>query len=746
MELPCGAVGLQVLLFLVSRGTEGENFTLLISMPNTSVPFSAGRIGAGALIAIDKVNLSPELLQGQRVTTAFRVTSTELPVTIGVMLKKGPRVAPLVGNPASARMSSRRVFPGDDADAAAREAFQALFLLSLYNSVSLRSQVSILAAMAHDSVWLYAQALDEILSENGNPYDGFAITRKMWNRTIRGELSFFLSIQVIANYFGTSRIYEQVPGVQVRWPGGRSTPPKDTPDCGFKGELCSHSGMPHLPDSVFKFETTCNTGHTSIIGQALNAASGAAFLGITQFFLAFSLLQCRDLNHPNICGFVGASLEPPHLFLLMEYCSKGSLQDILRNDSIKLDWTFKYSLMLDIVKGMDYLHCSSLRSHGHLSSSNCVVDSRFVLKVTDFGLSQLRWPAGVPSLLWRAPELLRTTMPPNGTQKGDVYSFGIIVQEVIYLRDSVLLPPLPDIVERVRAGGCSPLRPHADRADCPEAVESLMRSCWWEKPAERPDFSTLRTLVRRGSDNILDNLLSRMEQYASNLEEVVDRRTAQFLEEKKKAESLLTQMLPRSVAIQLIAGKMVEAETYDCVTIYLSDIEGFTAMASTITPMQVVDLLNDLYTSFDKIIDNHDVYKVETIGDAYMVVSGLPIRNGDDHAREIARMSLAVLRAMERFENKHVPNQKLKVRIGLHSGPCVAGVVGLKMPRYCLFGDTVNTASRMESYGLPLRIHVSNSTKALLDKFRSFQLELRGNIHMKGKGPMTTYWLLGEKP
>uniref|UniRef100_A0A4W5KXG6 guanylate cyclase n=1 Tax=Hucho hucho TaxID=62062 RepID=A0A4W5KXG6_9TELE len=200
-------------------------------------------------------------------------------------------------------------------------------------------------------------------------------------------------------------------------------------------------------------------------------------------------------------------------------------------------------------------------------------------------------------------------------------------------------------------------------------------------------------------ENILDDLLSRMEQYATNLEEVVSERTAQLLEEKRKAEGLLTQMLPRSVAVQLIAGKTVRAETYDSVTIYFSDIEGFTAMSASLTPMQVVNVLNDLYTYFDNIIDHHDVYKVETIGDAYMVVSGLPIRNGDDHAKEIARMSLAVVRGMRQYDSPHVPQQQLKVRIGLHSGPCVAGVVGLKMPRFCLFGDTVNTASRMESHG-----------------------------------------------
>ncbi|KAL0269375.1 UNVERIFIED_CONTAM: hypothetical protein PYX00_007130 [Menopon gallinae] len=236
-----------------------------------------------------------------------------------------------------------------------------------------------------------------------------------------------------------------------------------------------------------------------------------------------------------------------------------------------------------------------------------------------------------------------------------------------------------------------------------------------------------------------------MEQYANNLEALVQERTSDYLEEKKKCEELLYQLLPKSVASQLIKGQSVIAETYDQVTIYFSDIVGFTSLSAESTPMQVVDMLNDLYTCFDSIVENYDVYKVETIGDAYMVVSGLPVRNGNLHAREIARVSLALLAQVRDFRIRHRPSTQLKLRIGMHTGPCVAGVVGLKMPRYCLFGDTVNTASRMESNGEAMKIHVSSQTKEVLDTFKTFELRCRGQVEMKGKGIMTTYWLLGEK-
>ncbi|XP_064596017.1 LOW QUALITY PROTEIN: atrial natriuretic peptide receptor 1-like [Liolophura sinensis] len=482
--------------------------------------------------------------------------------------------------------------------------------------------------------------------------------------------------------------------------------------------------------------------------------------------LLMEIKRIKDLQNDHLCRFIGANIDPPNQCVLTEYCQKGSLQDVLENEQIKLDWMFRYSLMQDIVRGMAYLHSSEVRSHGNLKSTNCVVDSRFVLKITDFGLHSIRdfdddsdmnTFAYYNSKLWTSPELLRMhNRPPEGTQKGDVYSFAIICQEIVYrcgvfyLEYSDLGPQ--DVYQKVKNGVKPYFRPTMKDDDCPsDDLAGIIRRCWAEDPMERPDFQSLKSIIRKlnkdgDKGNILDNLLSRMEQYANNLEALVEERTADYLEQKKKAEDLLYSMLPKPVARQLIAGESVTAETFDHVTIYFSDICGFTAMSSESTPMQVVDLLNDLYTAFDSIIENFDIYKVETIGDAYMVASGLPVKNGNLHAREIARMSLALLNCVRSFKIRHKPNDQLKLRIGIHTGSVCAGVVGLKMPRYCLFGDTVNTASRMESNGQPLRIHVSPDTKAVLDDFGTFRLELRGPVEMKGKGVVTTYWLEGESP
>ncbi|XP_059168418.1 guanylate cyclase 32E-like [Physella acuta] len=479
--------------------------------------------------------------------------------------------------------------------------------------------------------------------------------------------------------------------------------------------------------------------------------------------IKLELKMMRDLRHDNIVQFVGVTVEPGLVHIVTEYCTKGSLEDILENSDLKLDDMFIASIVSDILKGMIYIH-STVVSHGNLKSSNCLVDSRWVVKISDFGLNKFKAKQELPyhgehanykRFLWTAPELLRMEKPPlGGTQKGDVYSFGIVLYEILNRNgcygDCHLTPK--EIVERIKEGPADgiPFRPSISELNCESDVLLTLTQCWDENPEVRPDFKTcrkaLKSMQKGMKSNIFDNMMLLMEKYANNLESVVAERTVELHEEKKKTETLLHRMLPSSVAAQLVRGQPVVPEAFDSVTIYFSDICGFTAMSSESTPLQIVDLLNDLYTLFDRIIKDYDVYKVETIGDAYMVVSGLPKKNGIQHAGEIASMSLHLLTAIKQFQIRHRPDDVLKLRIGIHSGSCVAGVVGQTMPRYCLFGDTVNTASRMESNGEALKIHVSPSCKKLLDELGGYTLVERGLVAMKGKGELQTYWLLDEEP
>ncbi|KAL9987193.1 hypothetical protein ACROYT_G001456 [Oculina patagonica] len=476
--------------------------------------------------------------------------------------------------------------------------------------------------------------------------------------------------------------------------------------------------------------------------------------------ILIEMKQVRDIVHTNLNPYIGVCVTSPHVSIISHYCYRGSLEEILANENIKLDWFFLASFAQDIAMGVSALHASHVHVHGHLTSSKCLIDSRWVCKVSDYGLRLIKSGqrpkdvgehAKYKKLFWTAPEFLGEGDGVRCSQQGDVYSYGIILSELLSREEpysSLCMDP-KDVIEQVRKRLIPVFRP-----DLPseigdnKGVIHLMQMCWDNDPFMRPTFSEikskLKALSRGKNANIVDNMIRMMESYTDQLENLVDERTMQLAEEKAKTDELLYKMLPKPIAEDLKLGRSVTAESFSCVTIYFSDIVGFTSLAAQCTPLQVVHFLNDLYTCFDNIIDAHDVYKVETIGDAYMVVSGLPVRNGNKHAGEIATMALNLLSSTIDFTIQHIPNKRLQLRIGIHTGSCVAGVVGLKMPRYCLFGDTVNYASRMESSGLALRIHLSPECKAALDLLGGYHMEERGPVTMKGKGTIITYFLNGK--
>uniref|UniRef100_A0A3Q2E164 Guanylate cyclase n=1 Tax=Cyprinodon variegatus TaxID=28743 RepID=A0A3Q2E164_CYPVA len=464
------------------------------------------------------------------------------------------------------------------------------------------------------------------------------------------------------------------------------------------------------------------------------------------------------IDYYNLTKFYGTVKFEYGLFGVFELCQRGSLRYILSDrisypDETFLDMEFKISVMYDIAKGMSYLHSSNIAVHGRLKSTNCVVDNRMVVKITDFGCHSILMPGRD---LWTAPEHLRKQ---GVSQKGDVYSYGIIAHEIVLRQTPFYTRCCSNTAEKMHRvqypRGNFFFRPDLcfeGASDREIELYTLIKNCWDEDPERRPDFKKIEltlgkifsNLHNQATETYMDNLIRRLQMYSRTLECLVEERTALYKAERDRADRLNFMLLPGPVVRSLKETGRVEPELFEEVTIYFSDIVGFTTLCHYSTPMEVVDMLNEIYKNFDSILDHHDVYKVETIGDAYMVASGLPNRNGNRHAVDIAHMALDILSFVGTFELQHLPGIPLWIRIGVHSGPCAAGVVGNKMPRYCLFGDTVNTASRMESTGLPLRIHVSQPTINILQRTDcKFEYEKRGETYLKGKGKEMTYWLTG---
>lgn len=746
--------------------------------------------------------------------------------------------------------------------------------------------------------------------------------------------------------------------------------------------------------------------------------------------LLVELHSIRELIHENLARFVGLCTDQEHPAIVYEFCSRGSLQDMLLNKSVVMDWTLKYSILGDIISGLNFIHTTKLDYHGRLKSTNLVIDGRFTVKITDFGLQTLyaqlepiedchsdkgdddeeeeeeetveenkqvdefgsvtdtykrkseqknrsdqlslagtsqafnmesvsmrsapqrnrrtRSNAvsvdghlrfrnkGAARYFWTAPEHLRSDQVHNtGSKRGDIYSLAIIMFELFTrqapyhygtnakpnwskikadrqvaqnanqpdaggnrqsttpatsvavtsigrqtrraqqrarrsmasveplesrvdssslcsgstgvsgrkARQSVVTieeqsepgdqqstegaqakPSEPleekqteeEILDQLRMGvQPEPVRPYVPNyilQDVDSRLVELMRSCWAESAQLRPNLNQIRSQLRHitkglTSKNYLDNLLERLQNYAAELERVVDMKGAEVVEEKARTEEILFQLMPRFVADRLKRDEPIVPRLFEGVTIFFSDIVGFETYAALMSPKDLVNLLNCIYSSFDSIISSFDVTKIETIIDQFLVAAGISafleepatvadkqpapvstqepegvrkarkrrprlsrdrsmqdnsnsfnesleqaelVETGSSNqyrqgcAEQIARMALCIrdlVRSGPFKQNMAGIASSFNIRIGIHSGKVCAGIVGLKRPKFCLIGDTVNVASRMHTNSKANRIQISASTKQLIESMPGFNIEPRGRIEVKGKGVMETYWL-----
>jgi class 3 adenylate cyclase/ABC-type sugar transport system substrate-binding protein len=465
------------------------------------------------------------------------------------------------------------------------------------------------------------------------------------------------------------------------------------------------------------------------------------------------LRTMAKMRHPNILGLMAATVHPRtrEVLLISELMARGSMQ-MLIDQNAPLDMVTLLTGLFDVARGMNFLHSSNV-VHGDIKPANILVDDTYHCKLGDFGFSRELGAVafgGTPEYM--APECLHN--PLNQTPASDMYSFAISVWQIVSrgrpfgsrLRSGSLESAslqgsesqnvadflsgmgkiVRDRVAAVKAAHDEGERPDLAamkraRRDCPDALIGLVEESWQTTPGDRPSF----------------------EQIALRLEAILAKEREKSREQNQD-QDLLYRMMPPRVAEQLKAGQRVEAENFDSVTIFFSDVCGYTELSSSLPPQEVMAMMDRLFSAMDALSTKYGLFKVETIGDAYFCVGNLEPPQ-ENHAAQVLRFAKEVVAAVSGMplDPKDPRKGCFKIRIGIHTGAVLGSVVGDLNPRYCLFGDAVNTASRMESTSKPLAIHLSPQAYAALaqqDRQLASTCTRRGVISVKGKGRMVTYW------
>lgn len=437
--------------------------------------------------------------------------------------------------------------------------------------------------------------------------------------------------------------------------------------------------------------------------------------------------KLATLRHQCVITIMGAVMAKEDSMIVLEFMDHGSLYDVLHNETMVLDGEIILPILRDIAQGIRFLHAATPQIiHCDLKASNILVDGRFRAKVADFGLSTMDaskgGAAGTPYFL--SPEILRGET--GNTVESDAYAYGMVIFEMYARKDPYEGEKPLEVLVQV-ANKAVNKRPPIPACAPPKAA-SLMMECLVGDPRQRPTFEELDLQLKR-----LDT--ATMEPLAP-------------ADQNKQEQALdAYAKFPPQVAETLRAGRKVEPQSADSCTIFSSQICGFDELAASLDPVKVAGLLDRLYSKFDKLADAHDIYKVETISNAFMAITGL-VKEQPDHAKRIAEFSIAALKAANEtpIDEEDPSKGFVEITAGFSSGHVVANVVGTTHPRYCLFGDAVTTASRMEQSCLTNHIQCSEMSAILLDEQApDLPVAPRGLMEIKGKGEMFTFFVNQEE-
>ena len=425
------------------------------------------------------------------------------------------------------------------------------------------------------------------------------------------------------------------------------------------------------------------------------------------------------IQHPNVVQVLGASLDPQgNPVTIARYAAGGTLYDLLSDPTFAADCGLVLAIARDVARGLQYLHMQQHPIVGaSVSSHHIFVDGEsFSCMLAAYGNGRDETDgSGIDgtetvsaSTLYTAPEIQRGEPP---TIASDVYGWARLTRDIIY---------------RTFDGSVDlDLDPPSWTSELPPDVKSLLQRCLAPDPTVRPNLSHVLGVLNRFADRDLKH----------------------FMDDLLREKGLLRQILPERTITAIHAGRRPSAQSFDCVTIYFSDVKGFTAMCSSQPPFAVMKMLDTLYSKFDDIARKYHLSKIETIGDSYMLVGGL--RVAENHTARVAAFALEANVAASTVSVPGVPDRFVTIRSGFHAGPVTAGVVGRSVPRFCLFGNAVNIASRMESTGAPSRIQMTEEAASLLlaqnPSIRNRVRRRTGQVQVKGRSPMRTFWLCTDE-
>ncbi len=316
----------------------------------------------------------------------------------------------------------------------------------------------------------------------------------------------------------------------------------------------------------------------------------------------------------------------------------------------------------------------------------------------------------------------------------------------IEVTKQIYLPSGMGLAGRVWASQCpqwiTNVNEDADFGQSSFAVKAGLSSAFGFPIQNRGEVLGVMTFFSRETQKIDPEVLKIMTAIGNQLGQFIQRKKVELAlrEEQKQTETLLLNILPLPIAERLKQQPSTIADSFDEVTVLFADLVGFTHLASSLSPIELVEILNAIFSEFDRLTEKYGLEKIKTVGDAYMVVGGLPTQR-ENHAEAIAEMALDIQTVMARFNTTQ--EKPFSIRIGVNTGSVVAGVIGTKKFTYDLWGDTVNIASRMESQGIADEIQVTEETFQRLRDEYNFQQ--RGLVDIKGKGKMPTYLLKSRK-